>query len=130
MGLKLFDSTFFVDLDRESRKKKRGPAIQYLLDNPHDEIAMSVITRAELARGFQSQASWAAFCSGFTVFPLEDPVLWAAAEIYRDLRKMGIPIADNDLWIAATAVYHGVALVTDDRKHFERIKGLNVVAHR
>lgn len=41
------------------------------------------------------------------------------------LREAGKPIPDNDLWIAATAVEHGLPLVTRDG-HFEHVPGLAV----
>jgi len=35
---------------------------------------------------------------------------------------------DNDLWIAACAVRHGLALITHNRRHFEGIPGLAIVS--
>lgn len=43
------------------------------------------------------------------------------------LRKNGTPIPENDIWIAATAIQHKLALSTRD-KHFNQIKDLNVLA--
>ena len=37
-------------------------------------------------------------------------------------------IGDNDLWIAACAVRHGIPLVTHNRRHFEGIPGLNIIS--
>src|SRR3990172_7058600 len=45
------------------------------------------------------------------------------AEIYRDLKKKGSPIPSNDMWVAASAMRHGLALLTFD-EHFENIDGL------
>jgi tRNA(fMet)-specific endonuclease VapC len=42
------------------------------------------------------------------------------AHIHGSLRKAGTPIPANDLWIAATAMEHGLTVVTLD-KHFARI---------
>lgn len=39
------------------------------------------------------------------------------------LRQKGTPIPENDLWIAAQAIQHGLGLATVDR-HFELIDGL------
>jgi tRNA(fMet)-specific endonuclease VapC len=36
-------------------------------------------------------------------------------------------IGDNDLWIAACAVRHGLPLITHNRRHFEGIAGLNII---
>lgn len=41
------------------------------------------------------------------------------------LKVMGLPIPENDLWIAATALEHGLPLVTRDA-HFAKVPGLIV----
>ncbi|MFK5922967.1 MAG: type II toxin-antitoxin system VapC family toxin [Verrucomicrobiota bacterium] len=45
------------------------------------------------------------------------------AEIYRSLRAKEKPIPSNDLWIAASALQHGLAVFTLDA-HFTVIDGL------
>ncbi|MFH0919611.1 MAG: type II toxin-antitoxin system VapC family toxin [Fibrobacterota bacterium] len=42
------------------------------------------------------------------------------------LRRNGRPIPTNDVWIAASALRHGLALYTND-KHFESVEGLALV---
>ena len=42
------------------------------------------------------------------------------AEVHTALRRAGTPIPTNDIWIAASAMQHGLRLVTTDR-HFERV---------
>lgn len=46
--------------------------------------------------------------------------------IFRSLRKIGKPIPTNDMWIAASALEHGIPLATTD-KHFELVPGLILV---
>jgi tRNA(fMet)-specific endonuclease VapC len=41
------------------------------------------------------------------------------------LRRQGMPIPDNDVWIAAVALQYALPLVTRDA-HFERVPGLDV----
>jgi tRNA(fMet)-specific endonuclease VapC len=48
------------------------------------------------------------------------------AEVYSRLRRKGRPIPTNDIWIAASALQHGVAVCTRD-PHFQAIDGLLVV---
>ncbi len=43
-----------------------------------------------------------------------------------ELEAAGTPLADADLLIAATALEHGMALVTGNTKHFARIPGLQL----
>lgn len=45
------------------------------------------------------------------------------AKIFKDLKTSGQPIPANDMWIAATAMEHGLGLMTYD-KHFHTIPGL------
>ena len=42
------------------------------------------------------------------------------AQLYLQLRKKGVAIPTNDLWIAALAVQHNLVLCTSDT-HFERL---------
>ena len=44
-------------------------------------------------------------------------------QVKQQLAAKGRPIPENDLWIAATAMQHGLTLVTRDR-HFQEIDGL------
>lgn len=47
-------------------------------------------------------------------------------QIKSRLKKEGRPIPENDVWIAALAMEHGLPLVTRDT-HFSRISGLEIV---
>jgi tRNA(fMet)-specific endonuclease VapC len=46
--------------------------------------------------------------------------------LYADLRKKGQPIDDIDLLIAGTAMANGLVVITQNRKHFDRITELEV----
>jgi predicted nucleic acid-binding protein len=45
------------------------------------------------------------------------------ALVYAALRRKGQPVPSNDLWIAASCLEHGAALLTFDA-HFQSIDGL------
>lgn len=45
------------------------------------------------------------------------------AMVYWDIKRKGSPIPTNDLWVAASAMRHGLALFTYD-EHFDYIDGL------
>jgi tRNA(fMet)-specific endonuclease VapC len=53
--------------------------------------------------------------------------LWQYGETYRYLKANGTLIGTNDLWIAATALVHGMPLVTNNLKDFRRIPDLVVL---
>ena len=48
------------------------------------------------------------------------------AEIRERLRALGTPIPENDIWIAALAVQHGLPVASRDA-HFDNVKGLKRV---
>ncbi len=45
------------------------------------------------------------------------------AKVYWDLKRKGQPVPTNDLWVAASAMRHGLVLFTYD-EHFDNIDGL------
>jgi len=45
--------------------------------------------------------------------------------IKNELKSMGSPIPENDIWIAAMSMQHGLTLVSRDA-HFHGIDGLQV----
>jgi tRNA(fMet)-specific endonuclease VapC len=45
------------------------------------------------------------------------------ARVYWDLKRKGKPVPTNDIWVAASAMRHGLALFTYDA-HFDDIDGL------
>jgi len=45
------------------------------------------------------------------------------AQVYWNLRNKGNPIPTNDIWIAASAIQHGLALFSLDT-HFQKVEGL------
>jgi tRNA(fMet)-specific endonuclease VapC len=130
MGLMLYDSTFFVDLDRERKKGIQGAAHAFLAAHPRDEIGISIITLGELARGFDNRSHWEQFFEGMKIFPIERDILWTAAEIFRTLRRQGTPISDNELWIGATALNKSIPVITENASHLGKIPGLTILHHR
>jgi predicted nucleic acid-binding protein len=37
-------------------------------------------------------------------------------------------MADNDLWIAATAIRYSIPLLSNNRRHFEEVPGLVLIS--
>ncbi len=48
------------------------------------------------------------------------------ARIRGQLRATGQIIGDTDILIAATAIHHGLTLVTRNRRHYDRVPSLSV----
>jgi tRNA(fMet)-specific endonuclease VapC len=124
-----------VDTDTLSALMKQRPAAlanahAYLAI--HNHLTLSVITRCEILRGLKAisatakEAAFAQFCAANVILPVTDAIILRAAEIYADLYQQGLLIGDADILIAATALEHGLALVTNNTNHFNRIANLQL----
>jgi len=56
------------------------------------------------------------------IIPLTKDIYTTASEIYAKLHKQGVPTGEFDLLIAATALQNDLTIVTNNTKHFIRIK--------
>jgi predicted nucleic acid-binding protein len=86
----------------------------------------------EVKRGLLSKdatgkmKSFEELCAAWEVYDLTKSDMDEAARIYADLRRVGRPIDDGDLLIAAQCITNGYTLVTHNTKHFEGVEGLAV----
>ncbi|MDK3156648.1 PIN domain-containing protein [Kamptonema cortianum] len=62
----------------------------------------------------------------YPVHPLTPPVMETFAELKSSLEKSGEKLDDFDLLIAATALNHHLTLVTNNTRHFKRIRELSL----
>jgi tRNA(fMet)-specific endonuclease VapC len=96
-------------------------------------IAISYPTYGELYEGIYTGADPRGQEHGFQQFlrvvpilPMTRLILRRFARIRGELRQAGNLIGDMDLLIAATALHHGLILVTRNRRHFDRVPGLTL----
>ena len=61
-----------------------------------------------------------------TVLPFDGRVAQVYGRLAADLADQGQPLADADLQIAATALHHGLELVTGNIRHYGRIPDLRI----
>ncbi len=124
-----------LDTDTVSALIRRAPSVlaaARLYYDTHSRFTVSLVTRYEIIRGLQVKGAtvqlrtFDVFCSRNEVLPLDDSVILRAAEIYADLHRRGQLIGDGDIFIAATALVHGLTVVTNNERHFGRIAGLDV----
>src|ERR1700722_8148171 len=101
-----------------------------------EERAISVITVSELLHGVlraqgatraRRQAFVEHLLAGLQAIPITEPVARIHADIWAGLADRGAPVGAHDLWIAATAIAHGLAVATRNNTYFERIPGLRVI---
>ncbi len=95
-------------------------------------ISLSVITYYEILNGLlykdakKQLTKFEEFVVLNKLLPLSQRMAKSAAAIPAELRKKGTEIGHTDTLIAGTAVSSGLQLVTNNTKHFKRIKGLTV----
>ena len=126
---------FMLDTDTCSYIMKRSHPL--VLDRlqalPIDDVCMSIVSRAELLYGVevsprraQDAAALAAFLPYVEALPLDEDAALHYAEIRSDLKRRGLLIGANDLFIAAHARAQGLTLVTNNTDEFERVGNLNI----
>jgi len=118
----LLDTSAYSALARESKE------ILEMLSRAN-EVFLSAISVGELLSGFeggtrraQNMAELESFLAKPRVKVLDVTANTALvyAQVDQFLRKKGKPIPRNDVWIAATALEHGLQLAAID-KHFHEI---------
>lgn len=100
--------------------------------NNYKKINISIITYYEIASGLKHRDAdkktelFLKFASRNNILPLTEKSVRISAEIYADLRKQGNMLDDIDILIAGAAVADNLVLVTHNRRHFERIRTLEI----
>lgn len=61
------------------------------------------------------------------VLPVDDDTAGHYAQIRAELKKAGLPIPSNDLWIAALCRQHRLPVMSQDQ-HFDAVQGLKRIA--
>lgn len=125
----LIDTDLLIDLEQGSA------LLESLLGE--QERAISVITVSELLHGVlrargakraRRQAFVEHLLAGLQAIPITQQVARVHASIWAELADRGEPIGAHDLWIAATAIAHGLGIATRNSSHFERVPGVRVIA--
>ncbi len=126
MSRGLVDTSFFVAREEPRPIEK---------DRLPDELAVSVITIGELRAGVLAaldvetrdrRLSTLITALSMSPLPIDEPVAEAWARIRIALRDRGQKMGVNDSWIAATALAHGIPVVTQD-EGFVEVGGLVVI---
>lgn len=127
----LIDTDMLVDLERGVI----NPEVEETLGA--EERAISVITVSELlhgvlrARGAQRtrrRAFVEHLLGGMRALEITDQIARVHADLWAQLASAGRLIGAHDLWIAATAVAHGMGVATGNADEFGRIPGLRVIS--
>jgi tRNA(fMet)-specific endonuclease VapC len=125
----LIDTSVLVDAERDRRVLDQLPQ-----DAQH---SISVITVSELLHGVHRAASDGvrirrqvvveALLAAIEQLPITPRVARLHAQIWAELQARGEIIGAHDLWIAATALAHGLTLATANTGEFERVPALDLL---
>ena len=111
--------------------KQNASTLRRLLEHGRSDIAVSVITEAELRTGAAKSSTPAKtrvkvenFLLPLTIleFTSEDAGIYA--EVRAKLERAGAPIGPLDTLIAAQALGRGLTLVSNNEREFRRVSGL------
>ena len=100
-------------------------------------IGLSIVSMGELYEGVyrssdpvSSESALRLILSEIDVVNIDDEVCRIFGRQKGTLRAANAltGIGDIDIWIGATAIRHDLTLLTNNRRHFERMQGLNIVS--
>jgi tRNA(fMet)-specific endonuclease VapC len=106
---------------------------QKLIENG---AAISVITWAELIHGVEKSSSRSVNKQlvegiveefGIEILPIDVELAEKFGVLKHNQEKIGFKVEDFDLLIAATAMINNLILVTENKKHFNKIRGLKFI---
>ncbi len=122
----LVDTTILIDYFRKT--DKANSVWVTLFDQGYD-FCISAITHYEIYSGATSAqlTFWKNVLDKTEVIPFDEKVAQVSVEINNELKNKRKQIDKADLFIAATAISKNLPFATLNRKHFDRIDGLNVV---
>ena len=113
----------------------REPVVSLLDKLAEDGLGLSVASLAELYEGVyysrdpQSEdRALQDFLSAVQLIQLDDEICRLFAQHRGRLRATGTLIGDLDILIGCTAIRYGLTLLTNNRRHFERLPGLDILS--
>jgi len=96
-------------------------------------LAISIVSIAEIYEGIfgskdpdKHEKVFKEFLTGVTVLEITEEICKRFGELRNGLRKKGELIGDFDLLIASTTLVDGLILLTDNVKHYEKVKDLKI----
>jgi Predicted nucleic acid-binding protein, contains PIN domain len=108
----------------------QGRVSATILEHRPSELCISALTLAELRFGAARRKSAkldaliAAFVGNVAVMPFDEESADVFGRIASQLAERGSPIGEFDVLIAAHAIALDLTLITNNTKHFKRVRGL------
>lgn len=124
---------FLLDTDTISfALRGQGGVADVLRRRSPSEVCTSAVVAGELELGVARRGARKlrreldALYSGLEVLPYDLDAARRYGRVAAVLLDRGVPIGVEDTMVAAHALSRGLTLVTHNRKHFQRVKGLRV----
>jgi tRNA(fMet)-specific endonuclease VapC len=130
MGL-ILDTNFIIVAEREAKRGITTTIDRFFASRTSETFYLTFTVAGELACGQSAspRRDWERLCRPYPILPWSREISWQYGEIYRTLAANGQLIGTNDMWIAATALVHGMGIVTNNVAEFSRVPGLPVVSY-
>ena len=114
----LLDSSYLIDLERETAADEKGPARRFLPSLRGRPLVVSIVSVEELLEGAIDEAATVAALQRFTIQGLHFAQARRCALLQRRApRRLG----ENDAWLVATAESIDADVVAADRAAFVRL---------
>jgi tRNA(fMet)-specific endonuclease VapC len=125
---------YLLDTDTVIYGLKGVPAVvENMRRRRASPMALSVVTYGELVFGAeksekrtQNLASVHRVAELYPILPVTRAIMDTFGPVKAELHREGERIDDFDLLVAATALVHGLTLVTNNTRHFERVEDLAI----
>lgn len=128
-GLVLVDTDVFSYWLRGDAREQ-----SYAEDVKGQRLCLSFMSVTELKRwaisrgwGAEKRRALAEAMAKYVVVPFDEPMAEAWAQVADHRARIGRPVECGDCWIAATALRHGMPLVTRNGRHYADVPGLRVM---
>ena len=120
------DTTFLIDLEREQRKGRAGPATLWARKNVAEKLKIAWVTAGEFLAGFSDERRREAeeVLETYTILEADEAVRWNWSRLQRWTMQKGSLRGENDLWIAALARTQGEVVLSRDRPAFAGLPGV------
>jgi tRNA(fMet)-specific endonuclease VapC len=130
MGL-ILDTNFIIMPEREAKRGITTTIDRFFASRTRETFYITFTVAGVLACGQSAspKRDWERLCRPYPILPWSSEISWQYGEIYRNLAANGQLIGTNDMWIAATALVHGMGIVTNNVAEFSRVPGLPVVSY-
>ena len=132
----LLDSTTYIDLEKAVKHRRESWAVNSIAHilryrQENGNLYLSIVTAVEILRGFHRSVDTTKVDrfkqttpTFYNFLDITTDVGYLASEIIGSLEDRRQAIGFPDCLIAATAIHHGLDLITSNDRHFQRVINL------